>query len=344
MMPHGLMQATAFLLRALSLLCCLVAIERPAKADPITAVTGAIGLGGNILGGILGKGAASKAGKIQEQANREAAARVQATTGEVNGNLIGAGQATAGQIRQAAGEAITRNDESTLNANKLLDPYRETGDLANSELSAGIGAGGDFNKTPSLADLQIDPGYAFRAQQATKALEGSAAAHGGALAGGGRDVLALNSNLASQEYQNAFERFRQTTGDRFARLNTLAGRGLDVAGAQGTNLIGGARYGGNLNYQSASDAGKMNFGATEEAGRNSVAATSEVNDLLTGGAAAKAAGVVGGTNALAGGIAGGANSVVGTLQLRNLLKNPNAGAYNPRTGVVKLPGYGYGRP
>ena len=180
------------------------------RFDPITAISGAVGIGGNLIGGILGHNAASKASKLQEQAANAAADKINKTTEQVNANLIGAGQATAGQVRQAAGEATARNDEATVNANKLLDPYRESGDVATNQLTAGLGAGGDFNKNPTMADLQIDPGYAYRAQQAQKALEGSAARHGGALGGGEiGQILGLNSNLASQEYQNAFQRFQR---------------------------------------------------------------------------------------------------------------------------------------
>src|SRR6185369_15662164 len=234
------------------------------RFDPVTAIETGVGIGGNLLGGLFGHNAASKASKLQEQAAIAAADKINKTTEAVNGNLIGAGQATAGQIRQAAGEATARNDEATINANKLLDPYRESGDVATNQLTAGLGAGGDFNKTPTMADLQIDPGFEFRRAQAQKALEGSAAARGGALGGGAiGSILGLNSNLASQEYQNAFQRFQTSTQNRFNNLNTVAGRGAQIGEQQGANLIGGAQYGGNLNYGSAIKAGDINFGATQ---------------------------------------------------------------------------------
>ncbi len=174
-----------------------------------------------------------------------------------------------------------------------------------------------------MADLQIDPGYAFRQQQAQKALEGSAAARGGALGGNAiGQILGLNSNLASQEYQNAFNRFQTSTQNRFNNLNTVAGRGAQVGNEQGQNLIGGAQFGANLNYGSAGQAANFNNNAALQAGQNSIVGAQTANDYLVGGAQAKGAGIVGKTNAVTGGIQGAVGGGVEALQLRNLLKNP----------------------
>ncbi len=303
--------------------------------DPISAI---LGIGGNIVSGILGAGAARKAAAKQEAAANAAANRTNLTTQSVNTDITNAARETGGQLRTAAGEAIARNDENTINANKLLDPYRETGDIATGELSRGLVAGGDFNKTPGMADLTIDPGYEFRRAQAQKALEGSAAAHGAATGGQStRDILSLNSGLASQEYQNAFNRFETSTQNRFNNLNTTANRGTAVAGEQGNNLISGAQYGGNLNYRSASDAGTLNSNAAIQAGQNSLEGNRQANEYLLGGANAGAAGIVGGANAIGGGIGGAGNAIIQQRTLQNLLKNPSGGTYNPRTGTVTLP-------
>ncbi len=157
--------------------------------DPISA---GVGIVGNIVSGILGSGAANKAAKLQEQAGYSAANRVNTTNQQVNNDLIAAGNTTGQTLRTAAGEATARNDEATNNANALiggsasqanllLDPYRQSGEQANASLQGGLVAGGDFNKTPTLQDLQLDPGYAFRLAQGQKTLERSAAARGGAV-------------------------------------------------------------------------------------------------------------------------------------------------------------------
>ncbi len=325
---------------------------------------GIVSGGASILGGIFGGSARSKAAKLQEEAYKNAAARTDTTTQNVNNDLINAGNATGQTLRQAAGEGIARNDQavgvgnqilgdSNAQANLLLDPYRQSGEQANASLQSGLVTGGDFNKTPTLADVQIDPGYAFRAEQATKALQANGAARGGVLGGGSqRDVLALNSNLASQEYQNAFNRFQTSTQNRFNNLNTVAGRGATAANQAGQNdiftgaqqsknLIQGGEFGAGLNYHSASDAGKLNFGAAQQAGQDSLQGTRDVNDYLTGGAQARGAGIVGSSNSLWGGIQGAANTGLQTIGVRNLLRNPTGGI-NPAYANNPLGGGYYG--
>ena len=186
-----------------------------------------------------------------------------------------------------------------------------------------------------MADIQIDPGFEFRRQQAQKALEASAAAHGGALGGGNIGaILGLNSNLASQEYQSAFQRFQTSTQNRFNNLNTVAGRGAQVGESQGQNLIGGAKYGADLNYRSADDAANFNNNATLIAGRNSIEGTRDVNDYLTGGAQARGAGIVGKTNSIVGGVNGATNAFSQYALTRNYLKNPGTNYGNSR-GTVR---------
>ncbi len=304
--------------------------------DPISSIiSGATG----VIGGIFRGNTINKASKQLQQDYLSAADRTNKTTEQVNADITGAGRASGEQVRQAAGEGIARVDESTRNANALLDPYRQTGDQATNLLTAGTQAGGDFNKTPTLADLQIDPGYAFRSQQALKALEGSAAAKGGALGGGEvGQILGLNSNLSSQEYQNAFNRFQTSTQNRFNNLNTLAGRGAQTADVQGGNLINGAQFGANLNSNSATQAANFNNNAAIIAGGNSIQGTQTANDLMLGGSNARAQGMVGQQNALWGGINGAANAASGAFannSIPNLLKNPattttiqNQGGYN----------------
>ncbi len=303
--------------------------------DPISSIiSGATG----IIGGIFRGNTINKASKQLQQDYLSAADRTNKTTEAVNADITGAGRSAGETVREAAGEGIARVDESTKNANALLDPYRDTGDQATNLLKAGTVAGGDFNKTPGLADLQIDPGYAFRAQQAQKALEASGAAHGGALGGQAiGQILGLNSNLASQEYQNAFNRFQTSTQNRFNNLNTLAGRGAQAADVQGGNLINGAQFGANLNYNSAGQAANFNNNAALIAGGNSIQGTAAANDLMLGGSNARAQGMVGQQNALWGGINGAANAASGAFanKIPNLLKNPattttisNQGGYN----------------
>lgn len=80
-----------------------------------------------------------------------------------------------------------------------------------------------------------DPGYAFRLAEGQKALERSAAARGGLLSGG---TLAATQrygqDMASQEYQNAFNRYQIERAARLQPLQSLAGLGQTAANTLST--------------------------------------------------------------------------------------------------------------
>jgi hypothetical protein len=89
-----------------------------------------------------------------------------------------------------------------------------------------------------------DPGYAFRQQQGMQAVQNSAAAGSGALSGAAlKDLLMFNQEAASQEYNNAFNRYQTQQGNIFSRLSSILQLGQNAAagvGAQGTSLAGNA--------------------------------------------------------------------------------------------------------
>lgn len=173
---------------------------------------------------------------------------------------------------------------------KLNEPWRNAGISALSDLSGGIKSGAfespenEFKDTvPGFKfDFQADPGYQFRQQQAQQAIERSAAAGGGLFSGATMSDLAKKSGqMASDEYDNAYNRSRgeyqdrvanrnfnygvfsdsqnakrQKLNDRFSRLSTLAGFG--DAGASRTQQAG-STFG---DAASASILGKANAQAS----------------------------------------------------------------------------------
>src|SRR4030095_3664834 len=180
------------------------------------AIPAAISLGSSLLGGLFGSRASSKAAKIQAEAGKAAAGDPRAPLDIYKPQNCAAGTAAAQGVTDAtaAGQqgitgAVTagqgRIDEGTRRAMELLQPYIGAGGQSLSTLMGGLAPGGARNKTFTAADMQAyDPGYAFRMQQANKALAGSAAARGGALGGGALTALSsLNQNLASGEFANA---------------------------------------------------------------------------------------------------------------------------------------------
>ncbi len=318
--------------------------------DPISAVMGGVGLIGNVVGGILGKKTANQAGDLQQAAGNAAARSITDATAAANPQ-IGAAATTAGTgvttaAGTAAGNALTAAQTAGSGvtaaagqANALLDPYASAGSQASDTLKAGLVAGGDFNKTPTLQDLQIDPGYAFRLQQGQTQLDRSAAARGGAISGEAiKDSINFGQNSASQEYQNAFQRFQTSTQNRYSNLSGVANRGIAAAGTQAGDITAAAKYSGDTGIQASEFGGQLNTGAAQFAGQadinaadlmaqNSIQGVKTAADYTTTGAAAKAAGMVGGANALTQGISGGVNAGLTAgrdASFLNLLKNPAA--------------------
>lgn len=103
-------------------------------------------------------------------------------------------------------------------------------------VSAGTGALSEmqdpyFQKNFSMSDFQADPSYQFRMQQGMNALQGSAAARGGLMSGNTlQGITDYSQNAASQEYQNAYNRFSNNQQNRFSRLSNIAGMGQNATG------------------------------------------------------------------------------------------------------------------
>jgi hypothetical protein len=143
----------------------------------------------------------------------------------------------------------------------LQEPFRQGGMTAQNKILQLLGIGGDATaadygsmaKPFGAQQFEQDPGYAFRQSEGMKALERSAAARGGLLSGSTmKGIQRFGQDLASQEYQNAFNRYQV---ERAARLNPL--QSLMGSGQSSANVLTNAA--GNLGQglsQSALQAGQ----------------------------------------------------------------------------------------
>jgi hypothetical protein len=147
---------------------------------------------------------------------------------------------------------------------ELNAPFRE----------AGVNA---LNKLVPLTDyqnfgmgqFQADPGYAFRMSEGVKGLERSAAARGGLLSGATlKGIQRFGQDLASQEYQNAFNRYQTERNARLNPLQSLAGVGqttsqqLGAAGTQFANTMGNIGMTNAMNQGNAGMARASIYGNT----------------------------------------------------------------------------------
>lgn len=149
-------------------------------------------------------------------------------------------QKAAGAQEKAAG-AGGKLQREMYNSNKeLLQPYIGAGNDAEAALLAymGLGRGGGTDPNApgarkfSLADFEADPGYQFRLQQGQDALTNQRAALGGAFSGATlKDLTRYSQGMASDEFNNAYNRYVNDQTRRYNQLAGITGTGLSAASA-----------------------------------------------------------------------------------------------------------------
>jgi uncharacterized protein YukE len=250
-----------------------------------TAAAGASAINDALAGSAVGGAAANALGGAA--GNPLSSMLPYLAAGNVASSLIGANAAqNAANVQAAAanrGVDLQKYIFDTINQQQA--PYRTAGYNALNQIQGQMPyLTQQF--TPQDFAAGIDPGYAFRLQQGQMAAQRAGNVKGmtGNVLTGLQDYT---QGLASQEYQNAFNRFQTQRGNIY---NTLAGiAGIGQTGQTATNTAAG------------------NYGTN-------------VANLLTGGASAQAAGQIGQANALAGGL----GNVMNTYTLASLLnQNPS---------------------
>lgn len=196
------------------------------------------------------------------------------------GSAVGAGVSAyssskaAGEQEQAANNAIAEQQYqfNTTNANEA--PYRQAGTTALSQLTAGTTPGGQFTKQYTGADLSSDPGYQFRLAQGLKGVQNSGSASGMTLSGAQLSAVdQYNQGFASNEYQNAYNRYTSAQQQRYNNLYSIAGLGQDAtavtgsAGASAANSISSAQIGAG----NAAAAGTVGVANAINSGTSSIA-------------------------------------------------------------------------
>lgn len=177
-----------------------------------------------------------------------------AQTGGVNalraGQQQGIGALQAGQrqgigaLDQAYGRGAGALSDYYGRGVGFQQPYMDAGAGATNRLAALYGAGGEYATGPSMSQLQMDPGYAFRQQEGERAMQSAAGA--GGLRGSGAALKAATrygQEASSQEYQNAYNRAMANRAAATQGLQGLMQGGLSasnvasgLAGQTGTNL------------------------------------------------------------------------------------------------------------
>ena len=192
------------------------------------------------------------------------------------------------------------------------EPFRQAGITTQNELMRQLGLSGDSSTAGygnlmhdfGAGDFQADPGYGFRMREGLKALDRQAAARGGLISGGAlKAAQGYGQDLASQEYQNAFNRYQTNRGSRYGMLS-----GQQGVGQAATNALGAAGQ----NY--ANNAGEAYMGAAN----------------------ARASGYIGQANAIGQGVGGLSNMYMQNQMMNRFAPLSGAGA-SPTYGLYSSP-------
>lgn len=239
-----------------------------------------IPIGGAIVGGLISNRGAKKAANAQAASGREASAA----------SIAAQREAQAFQQKQI--------DQSRADS----EPWRQAGANALTQLSGRMAPGGDLMRSFGMSDFEQDPGYAFRQAEGMKGMTNSAAARGGLLSGAALKAASqYNQNFASNEFGNAFARYKGNQEGQYNKLADLAGIGQRTASQNGQNAMS---FGQNVGT------GMMNTGQ-------------QVGNNMMGVGNARASGYLAQGNALTGVINQGLSS---WNQHQN---SGNGGAYGP---------------
>ena len=178
-----------------------------------------VGAGASLIGGAMASSAASKAASTQARS---------------------ADKATALQ-KQMYEEGVVRQkpfyDAGITAQNRLLDILG----LSDRTTAEGYGSG---VRPFGMDDFRADPGYNFRMKEGLKSLDQQAAARGGLISGNAlRAAQQYGQDLGSQEYMNAYNRYRTNRSDVLTPLQSILGQGQTTAselGSAGQNYASNA--------------------------------------------------------------------------------------------------------
>ena len=207
--------------------------------------TGAASLGGAVVSGLMGSSAAKSAASTQADAANRAA------------DL---------QYKQWQEQVA------------LQKPWLQAGETALNKLVPLA-----TNYTPfGMDQFQQDPGYQFRLSEGLKALDRQAAARGGLISGAALKAAGrYGQDYASNEYQNAFNRYQTERAAQLQPLQSLAGVGQTTA---------------------------------QQIGQAGTQMASNVGEAQAAAAQARASGYTGAANALTGSLNTGLNAYLGYSQ------------------------------
>ena len=178
------------------------------------------------------------------------AAGVSAASSLAGGAIAGKASKKAARVQEEASKRADAAQERRYQEQLALqEPFRQGGLTAQDQIMQLLGIGGDktaagygslaksFDELYGGDKFQQDPGAQFRQAESLKALERSAAARGNLLSGSTlKGITRFSQDLASQEYQNAFNRYQIERSAKLNPLQSLMGSGQSAANVMTGNV------------------------------------------------------------------------------------------------------------
>ena len=199
--------------------------------------------------------------------------------GLIGGVLAGSSALSSRSQRKAAKSAAAAQEQAAQAANetewkmyqqgrKDIEPWRQQGIKSLAQLSQMMRPGSAMTSRFRKQDFTADPGYQFRIGEGARGVNASQAARGMLNSGRAlKEMERFRQGLASDEYQNAYNRWAQQNSDIYNRLAGLANTGQQTStqlANMGSNYS--SQYGQNLGQ--AANARASAYGAKAQANQN----------------------------------------------------------------------------
>lgn len=189
----------------------------------------------------------------------------------LGGYLSSSGQKEAAGTQAGAADRAAALQERIYNSMAARNlPAESLGNLARTRYGELVGLGPNTNAMGygsavqpfDMSKFQADPGYGFRMSEGLKALDRQAAARGGLMSGAALKAAGrYGQDSGSQEFGNAYNRYRQNRADQLTPLSDLMVGGTNATNATNTAMGNMGTNVGNLMGQAGQATGAGYLGA-----------------------------------------------------------------------------------
>ena len=212
-------------------------------------------VGSAVVGGVAASSAAKKQSKAANKAANLQQQQYELTRED--------------QLRQYE---LTRQDQRRQYEQARQDqmPFLRAGYGATGRLNELLGLGantgsslyGKYARDFSMQDFETDPGYGFVRDEGFKALMRQDAARGGLISGGSlKAAQRYGQQLASQEFDNAFNRYQINRANQLNPLQSMMGAGQTSVNALGNTSQAYGAGAGNVAQNYATGGGNIAVGS-----------------------------------------------------------------------------------